>query len=224
MLLEHAFLSGVPDAFCNVPSYRRFVIESDMRDGYAYMLRMLQFLQWQKKQAGHPAERWILKAPFHLGRIPQIFEFFPDAMIVQTHRDPLETAPSIASLYSSTWRTTSEVVDQKLVGRQCLELWSWGISKCLADRDAGLEDRFIDVLYQDTRKDPMPSIEYIYERLGRPLTTAAREAMAAWGDDNRRDKRAVHNYTLEEFGYSREGICEAFSTYRDRFIVGRAEA
>ncbi|MGY8736722.1 MAG: sulfotransferase, partial [bacterium] len=84
MLLEHAFLSGVPDAFCNVPSYRRFVIESDMRDGYAYMKRMIQFLQWQKKEAGHPAERWVLKAPFHVGRIPQLIEAFPDAMIVQT--------------------------------------------------------------------------------------------------------------------------------------------
>ncbi len=222
MLLEHAFLSGVPDAFCNVPSYRRFILESDLRDGYAYMKRMLQFLQWQKKEAGHPAERWILKAPFHLGRIPQIFEFFPDATIVQTHRDPLETSPSIASLYCSTWRTNADDVDPRIVGEQCLELWSWGIAKCLADRDAGLEDRFIDVLYENTREDPMGSIELIYERLGRPFTDEARKAMKRWGDDNRRDKRAAHAYSLEEFGYTREGICEAFDEYRQRFIVGAA--
>ena len=224
MLLEHAFLSGVPDAFCNVPSYRRFVMESDLRDGYAYMKRMIQFLQWQKKEAGHPAERWILKAPFHVARIPQLCEAFPDAMIVQTHRDPIETTPSIASLYTSTWRSTSDPVDPLLVGEQCLDLWSWGINKCLADRDAGFEDRFIDVLYEDTRKDAMRSIEFIYDRLDRPLTQAAREAMAQWGDDNRRDKRAAHSYTLEEFGYTREKIAEAFATYRERFIVGRAEA
>jgi len=224
MLLEHAFLSGVPDAFCNVPSYRRFVMESDLRDGYAYTKRMLQFLQWQKNEAGHPAERWILKAPFHLGRIPQIVEFFPDAMIVQTHRDPIETSPSIASLYSSTWRTNSDEVDPLVVGEQCLDLWSWGISKCLADRDAGLEDRFIDVHYEDTRKDPMAVIAAIYDRLGRPFTEEAREAMKRWGDDNRRDKRAAHSYTLEEFGYTREKICEAFAGYRERFILGRGEA
>lgn len=218
MLLEHAFLSGVPDAFCNVPSYRRFVMESDLRDGYAYMKRMLQFLQWQKKQAGHPAERWILKAPFHVARIPQIFEAFPDAMIVQTHRDPVETSPSIASLYSATWRTTTANVDPLLVGEQCLELWSWGIAKCLADRDAGYEDRFIDVQYEDTRKNPMDSIARIYERLDRPFSNEAREAMKLWGDENRRDKRAVHSYSLEEFGYTREGICEAFADYRARFI------
>ncbi len=224
MLLEHAFLSGVPDAFCNVPNYRRFVIESDLRDGYAHLKRMLQFLQWQKKEAGHPAERWILKAPFHVGRIPQIFEFFPDAMIVQTHRDPVETSPSIASLYCSTWRTNSDAVDPLVVGEQCLELWSWGIAKCLTDRDSGFEDRFIDVLYEETRKDPLGSIEMIYERLGRPFTNEAREAMKRWGDDNRRDKRAAHAYSLAEFGYTREIICEAFAAYRERFIVGEAES
>ncbi len=224
MLLEHAFLSGVPDAFCHVPSYRRYVIEHDLRDGYAYLKRMLQFLQWQKKAAGQEAERWILKAPFHLGRIPQLVETFPDARFVQTHRDPIETTPSIASLYTSTWRTHSDHVDPLVVGEQNLELWSWGISKCLADRDAGYEDRFIDVLYEDTRKDPMSSIESVYERLGHTLTNEARQAMKRWGDDNRRDKRATHSYTLEAFGYTRESICEAFAGYRARFIMGRAEA
>jgi hypothetical protein len=48
--------------------------------------------------------------------------------------------------------------------------------------------------------------------------------MKQWGDENRRDKRAVHTYSLEEFGYTREGICEAFAAYRERFIVGRAES
>ena len=220
MLLEHAFLSGVPDAFCNVPSYRRFVIENDCRDGYAYMKRMIQFLQWQKKQAGHRAERWVLKAPFHVGRIPQLCEVFPDAKLVQTHRDPIETTPSIASLYYSTWKTTTDDPDPTLVGAQCLELWSWGIGKCLADRAAGHEDRFVDVRYEDARRDAMAQIESIYEQLGFELTDAARESMRRWGDENRRDKRAVHDYDLETFGLSRGAICEAFADYRARFIEG----
>ncbi len=224
MLLEHAFLSGVPDAFCNVPSYRRFVIESDCRDGYAYTKRMIQFLQWQKKEAGHPAERWVLKAPFHVGRIPQLCEAFPDAKIVQTHRDPLETTPSIASLYYSAWKTTTEDPDPELVGEQCLELWSWGVGKCLADRAAGYEDRFVDVFYEDTRKDAMGEIESIYDQLGFELTDAARESMQRWGDENRRDKRAAHDYDLARFGLTREAIEEAFADYRARFIEGRAEA
>lgn len=224
MLLEHAFLSGVPDAFCNVPSYRRFVIESDCRDGYAHMKRMIQFLQWQKKQAGHPAERWVLKAPFHVGRIPQLCEAFPDARIVQTHRDPIETTPSIASLYYSTWKTTTEDPDPTLVGAQCLELWSWGIAQCLAARDAGYEDRFVDVLYEDMREDAMAQIESIYAQLGFALTDAARESMQRWGDENRRDKRAAHDYDLATFGLDRAAIGKAFADYHARFIADRTES
>lgn len=70
----------------------------------------------------------------------------------------------------------------------------------------------------------MASIESIYERLGRPLTSAARQSMKRWGDENRRDKRAAHDYRLETFGYTRDAIYEAFAAYRERFIIGRAEA
>ena len=48
--------------------------------------------------------------------------------------------------------------------------------------------------------------------------------MARWGDDNRRDKRARHDYSLEEFGYTREAIYAAFAAYRARFITGNAES
>ena len=220
MLLEHSFLSGIPDAFCHLPSYQRYVVEHDLRDGYRHLKRMLQFLQWQKKEAGHPAQRWVLKAPFHLGRIPQLFEAFPDATVVQTHRDPLETSPSIASLYASNWRKNAAGVDSLEIGRQCLDLWSWGVNQCLADRDAGREERFIDVFYEESKRRPMEAIETVYERIGEPLTEDARSAMLRWGDENRRDKRPPHDYSLEEFGYTRELICARFADYRRRFGFG----
>ena len=54
---------------------------------------MLKFLQWQKRQAGQRGDRWVLKAPFHLGFVDVLFALFPDARIVQTHRDPLRRSP-----------------------------------------------------------------------------------------------------------------------------------
>ncbi|MAG32497.1 MAG: sulfotransferase [Deltaproteobacteria bacterium] len=224
MLLEHAFLSYVPEAFCNVPSYSDYITNHDLEAGYRYMKRMLQFLQWQKKEAGQDRERWILKAPFHIAWIDNVCRLFPDATIVQTHRDPIETMPSLASLYTSTWRTNSDRVDPHEVGRQILERWSWAISRGLASRDGGLENHFVDLLYEENRKDPMKGIARIYEKIGHPFTDAAREAMKQWGDENRRDKRGTHTYSLEEFGFIREAIDEAFRDYRERFILGRAES
>ena len=45
--------------------------------------------------------------------------------------------------------------------------------------------------------------------------------MRQWMIDHARDKRPVHNYTLEEFGYTKEGIERDFAEYRERFVLGR---
>lgn len=63
MLLEHSFLSHVPEAFVNIPSYRRYLTETDWTPAYVYLKKQLQFLQWQKRQRGNVRERWILKTP-----------------------------------------------------------------------------------------------------------------------------------------------------------------
>ena len=36
-----------------------------------------------------PRTRWVQKAPSHLSRLPVLFETYPDARVVITHRDPL---------------------------------------------------------------------------------------------------------------------------------------
>lgn len=219
MLIEHSFLSTVPESGAHVPSHRDYVTRHDLRAGYDYMKRMLQFLQWQKRQSGQDRQRWVLKAPFHLAYIEHLIRLFPDVRFVQTHRDPVETTPSISSMYSALWTLGSDEVDKHVVGHQCLERWSWALGRCLASRDAGAEDRFIDVLYDENRRHPMRSIERIYEFIDRPFTAAARHAMARWGEDNRRDKRGAHAYQLEEFGLTRAAIEQAFAEYSARYLA-----
>ena len=65
MLLEQAFFCTVPESFAHMPVFGRWLEQQDQSGGYRYLKRMLQFLQWQKKRFGKPAERWALKAPHH---------------------------------------------------------------------------------------------------------------------------------------------------------------
>ena len=224
LLIEHAFLSHVPESGANLSSYRSWLTDQDLAPGYRYLKRMLQFLQWQKQQSGRPAERWVLKSPFHLGYLDVLFHIFPDAKVIQTHRDPLETLPSVASMYRALWKLGTDAVDDREVGRQCLERWAWALTRCLRSRDAMPEDRFLDVWYRDVLRDPLSQVQSIYEFVGREFSREAEASMRQWARDNPRDKRAAHEYTLEEFGYTPEAICEAFAEYRARFIESRAEA
>jgi hypothetical protein len=221
LLLEHAFLSHVPESGANLPSYRAWLTDQDFTPGYEYVARMLRFLQWQKKRAGRSGEAWILKSPCHLGYLDVLFRVFPDVRVIQTHRDPLETIPSVASLYSALWELATDDVDRTLVGRQCQERYAWAINRSLRIRDALPPERFHDIWFRDVVREPMEQVRRIYAWLGRELSPAAERAMLRFLSENARDKRAPHEYAMETFGYSAQGLARDFARYRERFIMGR---
>ena len=51
-------------------------------------------------------------------------------------------------------------------------------------------------------------------------TASLIERMNWWIEENRRDKRAPHEYTLEKFGLSKDEIRRDFAEYRRRYIEG----
>ena len=50
VFLSDAFLSHVPESGAHLPDYRSWIDGQDFTPAYAYLHRMLQFLQWQKRQ------------------------------------------------------------------------------------------------------------------------------------------------------------------------------
>jgi hypothetical protein len=218
MLLEHSFMSHVPESGANLPSYRAWLDRQDLVPAYRYLRRLLQFVDWQKHEAGRRRGRWLLKAPFHLGYIDALLDVFPGARVLQTHRDPLETIPSAASMYRALWELNTDHVDAHEVGRQVCERYSWALERCMRSRERLPEGTFLDVAYRDVQADPLAQAGRVYEWLGMEESAEAVRAMEAWLADNRRDQRPPHRYTLEEFGYTPEGLAAEFSEYRKRHI------
>ncbi len=218
LLLEHTFLSHVPESGANLPSYRAWLTDQDLTHAYRYLKRLLQFLQWQKRASGRAGERFVLKAPFHLGYLDVLFTVFPDAQVIQTHRDPLETIPSIASMYAALWRLATDEPDEQEIGRQCLERYAWSLERCLEARDRLPAERFLDLAYRDVVADPIGEVRRIYAFLGRKFAPETEAAMRRHTLENPREKRAPHAYTLERFGYTREQVAGAFAADRERFV------
>src|SRR5690606_855059 len=92
----------------------------------------------------------------------------------------------------------------------------------MAVRDAGAEARFLDIHYEDTVADAFAVIDRVYAFAGLPLTAPARQAMHDWQEDNRREGRPAHQYSLAQFGFTEAGIRADFAEYRERFILPRA--
>jgi LPS sulfotransferase NodH len=80
------------------------------------------------------------------------------------------------------------------------------------------EERFLDIRYETLLADPMAQIRRIYQFVGLDLTPTVEERMRQWADENAREKRAAHHYSLEEFGFSEEGIRRDFAAYYRRFL------
>ncbi|MBW2363376.1 MAG: sulfotransferase [Deltaproteobacteria bacterium] len=220
VFLADAFLSHVPEASCHVPAYRSWLDGQDFTPAYQYLRRMLQLLQWQKRQRGERRERWVLKTPAHLGYLDTLFSVFPDAHVIQMHRSPLETIPSGASLNSTLWRLCADDVDPKQVGRQWLERMAWATRRGLAVRDRmpAAAERFTDVWYRAAASEPLAQVERIYSAIGAELIPEARGAMERWLRADRRNEKPKHRYSAEQFGLSETTICAAFTDYMDRFI------
>jgi hypothetical protein len=218
MLLEHSFFSTNPEAFANVPAFGAWLDAQDQTPGYLYLKKLLQFLQWQKKRAGGTGERWVLKTPHHLGFMDLLFEVFPDARVIQTHRDPIKTIPSLASLIHAIWSLGSEAADPRVAGRQWSGRMSRALHRCMEVRESH-EDRFIDIWFEDAMRDPLAEIRRIYEFARMELTPETEAKMRQWLVDNAREKRVAHSYSLEQFGFSEEGIRRDFAAYRERFIT-----
>lgn len=217
MLVEHAFTSWNPEAFCRVPAYSDWLDAQDVTPGYRHLDRMLRFLQWQKRRRGETGARWVLKAPYHLAFLDTLLSVFPDAHVVLTHRDPVETVPSLASFVLTLHRLNSDTVDPLAIGAHWQRKLAWATRRSLAAR-AGREDRFLDLDYEELVAEPLACVERIYDFAGLTLTPDALAAMKEWAVENARDRRPVHRYTLAEFGMTEEALQRDFAEYREKHL------
>ncbi len=225
VFLADAFLSHVPEASCDLPHYRSWLDGQDFRPAYDYLYRMLQLLQWQKKQRGERRGRWILKTPAHLGYLEDLFARFDDAVVIHMHRDPQATIPSGASLNTTLWRMHAHDVDPGRVGRQWIQRMAWANERAMAIRSRLQERResFIDVSFRDAVSEPVAQVQHIYERAGIDPSPEADKAMRAWLRDNAREKLPRHEYKPEDFGLTSQEIRETFASYTTRFLADQTE-
>ena len=218
MLMEHSFLCAM-DSYVNVPSYTAWLDRQDQAQVYRYLKKTLQFLQWQQARRGiAPGRRWLLKSPQHLHTVELLFEVFPRAQVVLTHRDPGKTIPSLASFIHTLWQLYSEQVDARAVGGQWNQRMARALHHTMQVRDDLPAGRFLDVRFEDTVSDPLGVVERIYAFAGLDLTPDCRAAMQRWLADNGREKRAAHQYSAEQFGLDEATLERDYADYRRRHI------
>ncbi len=198
----------------NVPSYEDWFEREGQELAYAWHRRFLQHLQARGRGG-----RWVLKAPGHLFGLAALLERYPDARIIQTHRDPLRVMASMASHATVLRRAFSDHVDPVEVAADWTSRWAGALENFLAVRGGASADRFLDVSYDEIVAAPLAAVERIYGFLDRTLSEAARTAMAGFLAANPRNKHGAHRYSLAQYGLDRNTEIERFRGYCERFGI-----
>ena len=213
LLLDLSFMSPTADATLRVPRYSAWLRDTDQRPAYRYLRRVIQLLLWQRPG------RWLGKTPHHLENLDVLLDVFPDAKIIQTHRDPVRVVASFASMMAHGRAIFSAHVDPREVGAQLAEKAVRAVTHASSVRERAAAGSFHDVAYADLLADPLEEIRRIYDFLGLPLAPATEASMQGWIAANPQNRRGVHRYQLEDFGLDRQQLAPRFEPYRTRFGV-----
>ena len=214
-MLDLVTRGWMPCYTTTVPSYAAWTERQDFRTWYAFLRTMLQMFQFLD---GTPEKTWLIKAPEHMGYLDLLFETFPNATVVQTHRDPVTAIASIAVLTVASRRMYTDQPDPLEAGAFTLGHWSEQVRRACASR-AELEGRhtFVDAPYRDIVADTLALIERICDAASLEVSDADRTAMLAWETNNPQHKHGQHRYDIGAVGLTDDQVRAAFSEYLERF-------
>jgi hypothetical protein len=209
------FTSMIYTVQYRLPTYYRWLLyDADHAGAYRYHRKFLQHLQ-----SGVPGQ-WLLKSPAHLWQLDTLLAEYPDALIVQTHRDPLNVISSIAALTNHLRRMSTDDSTVAECAAQSYEEIIVGLEREMALRDSGAvpKDRIIDVKFADFMNNPWATIGGIYQALGRELrpdtVQLMRDFLTAHPSDGGHGR-----YTWSDTDLDADEVREKVRAYQDRYDI-----
>ncbi|MFY9920400.1 MAG: sulfotransferase [Mycobacterium sp.] len=207
------FCSMIFSVQYRLPTYYKWLLyEADHRQAYRFHRIFLQHLQ------SGVGGRWLLKSPAHLWTLDALVETYPDAVIVQTHRDPLKVISSVSALTNHLRRMASDETSIADCAVQSCEEIVVGLQRGMTLRESLAPGQVIDMQFADFMGDPFATIRSLYGRLDRELTPVAEQRM--------RDYLAAHpgdggggRYSWADTGLDAEQLREQVAAYQERYNV-----
>lgn len=207
----------------NIPSYRRWLMQRDFRKAYEWHRLCLQVMQ-----SGYGEnKRWLLKTPPHIGYLETILEVYPDACIIQTHREPMQVLASLSSLTCSLRTLASDKIDPVAVGQDELHNWQDFLQRGVKARSKLAENhshQFFDIRFDDIVQRPLAVIESMYHYFGFDFTPELKQKMQDYLDNRPRDKHGQHRYEAADYGLDAERDGAGFASYSQRYLGASAAA
>ena len=201
-----------------VPTYNQWLLhQADLTSTYRWHRRYLDHLS-----SRHPADQWLLKSPAHLWHLDAMAAEYPDAIVVQTYRDPLKVIASVSALVTYLRGMASDETSITETSADYAEDIFLGLDRGMDARDRKVipESQTADVHFTDFVADPLAAVERLYADIDRELTPETAQRM--------RDFLAAHpgdgggggtRYTFADTGLDADELRERARPYQERYDV-----
>ena len=206
------FLFPFMDEF---PNYQHF----DEALSPAHKKRIMTFYKSMLQRhlyANGGKKYFVAKNPAFSAKIETLSEFFPDARIIYLARNPLDMLPSTISWINYARRQFTDPGDGYFYIDEIVDMTQHWYRHPLKFLDTHPSPRHLVMKYDDLIQRPEMVIRGFYEQFGYPdkpglpviIDQAVKETLAFKSD---------HSYSLEEMGFTREQIIEAYADIFERF-------
>ena len=208
MMLETAFQGINPTMLFRLPGYYAWYKDADTSFGYRVHKMWLQHLAWK-----NPRKRWVLKVQEHAYHLPELHEAYPDAVLVQPHRDPATVMASISRLIEVIRCVSFPTIDRAALGQELMHLWHDGQVRSMAWRKAHPTRQVLDLRFRDIVVDPAAAVRAVYAHAEMDFTPQTEAAVNGWWAANPSDKHGQHRYELADYGLTREQVETVYTDY-----------
>ncbi|HSF90136.1 MAG TPA: sulfotransferase [Saprospiraceae bacterium] len=209
LLLDTTFLSTTPEATMFVPSYAAWLEQTDQSPAYAYLVKLLKYLQYQR-----PGKRWVLKSPHHMEFPDLAKKHFKDVHYIWTHRNITESLPSFLSMVAHSQTIFSDQVTLERVVNHWVRKTGYMLSKGIQFRKENPQEKYTDVMYPQLITSPMAVLDDIY-RFGEPVSEGLLQKFQETEQQNKQYRYGRHTYKLEDFGIRQEDVNEVVNIYKE---------
>jgi len=208
-VLQQSFISNMFASRFPTPTYTQWLLQSSERNSYHRYANVLRLIGSADRD-----KRWLLKNPGHTWYPDLLFEVFPQAMVIQTHRDPAVAIPSLCSVLHMLHVVTvgRENASPERLGSVEVAKWRMAMERTKAFRERNSK-RFYDVDFREFHADPMRVVEKIYSNFQLELRPEVATRMRSWLQNQPIAQKTAHRYAPETFGLTAAGIRSEFSDY-----------
>ena len=213
-LQRQSFVSHMWSCNWTAPTYDCWWQAQSEAESYDYLRKCIQLIGMND-----PGRRWLLKNPSHILHLDQLFGIFPDAMVIQTHRDPAKAVPSLCAFLIQSHDVNEQgrrTEHAHIMGRREVAKWARGVRDAMPVRSAHAS-QIMDVIHGDFHADPMRVVRRIYRFAGLELSPEIEQLMLARIAARPELSHGLHRYDVADFGMTEDGVREQFGAYMDAF-------